>query len=100
MLQEEAHHSHVGLAARSYSRKVTLDFPLPLTIMQAVSNTDLKGATLVHKSNACWLASRYQYIHHLYFDVNTMNDTFKNDNRSNRENLLVINQGLTIIPQC
>ena len=80
MLQEEAHHSHNGLAARSHSRKVTLGFPLPPTLMQAVSNTDSNGAVMVHKSNACWLASSNQYIHHLGFEVSTVNDTLKNNN--------------------
>ena len=34
------------LGTRSHSRKVTLGFPVPLSIMQAVSNTDLDGQSL------------------------------------------------------
>lgn len=66
------------MAARSRSRKVTLGFALPLTIVQVVSNTDMSGKASVHQSSACWLVSSEQNIRCMYFDVRTMNDTFEN----------------------
>ena len=85
--------------AKSHSRKVTLGFPLPLTIMQAVSNTDLDGKASVHESNACWLASSDQNIRYLYLDVSTVNDIFQNHDRSNRQNVPITNFGHKIIAQ-